>query len=208
MRIGELSRRTGVSVPTIKYYLREGMVQPGVRTGPNQSQYAEIHVRRLRLIRVLMDIGGLSVAGARDVLASLDSPTSSVFEMLGKVQRALIERWQPRLAAATEVATREAADAVGRRGWRIRASGPGMLALSGLLSTLRQLGDEDFMTLLDAFAEAAERLAQAELEVVRRRPDVYSMAEAVVVGTILGDAILTSLRRLAEEDAAARAFAG
>src|SRR5260370_21316392 len=112
MRIGELSRRAGLSVPTIKYYLREGMVQPGVRTGPNQAQYAEIHVRRLRLIRVLTDVGGLSVAGARDVLANLDSPALSVFEMLGKVQRALIERRQPPLAPATEVATHAAPVAI------------------------------------------------------------------------------------------------
>lgn len=29
MRIGELSRRTGVPVPTIKYYVREGLLPPG-----------------------------------------------------------------------------------------------------------------------------------------------------------------------------------
>ena len=47
MRIAELSRRSGVSVPTIKYYLREGLLAAGERTGPNQARYDEAHLRRL-----------------------------------------------------------------------------------------------------------------------------------------------------------------
>ena len=34
MRISELSTRSGVAVPTIKYYLREGLVPEGVRSSP------------------------------------------------------------------------------------------------------------------------------------------------------------------------------
>ncbi|CAA9274079.1 MAG: Regulatory protein MerR, partial [uncultured Actinomycetospora sp.] len=72
MRVAELSRRTGVSVASIKYYLREGLLPPGERTSPNQASYGDDHVRRLRLVRALIDVGGLSVVGTRDVLAAID----------------------------------------------------------------------------------------------------------------------------------------
>ena len=53
MRIAELSRDSGVPVPTIKYYVREGLLPPGELTSPNQAQYDASHLRRLRLIRAL-----------------------------------------------------------------------------------------------------------------------------------------------------------
>ncbi|WP_346281659.1 MerR family DNA-binding transcriptional regulator, partial [Pseudonocardia sp.] len=34
MRMAELSARTGVPIPTIKFYLREGLLPPGERTSP------------------------------------------------------------------------------------------------------------------------------------------------------------------------------
>ena len=74
MRIAELSRRSGASIPTIKYYVREEILPPGTATGRNQAEYSEDHVRRLRLIRALIDVGGLSVAAARQVLATVDPP--------------------------------------------------------------------------------------------------------------------------------------
>ncbi|GAA0307677.1 MerR family transcriptional regulator [Kineococcus aurantiacus] len=62
MRIGELSERSGVSAASIEYYAREGLLPPGERTGCNQTESAQAHLERLRLIRSLIDVGGLSVA--------------------------------------------------------------------------------------------------------------------------------------------------
>ena len=72
MRISELSRATGVPVATIKFYLREGLVPEGVRTSPNQAQYDDAHVQRLRLVRALVGVGGLSIAATREVLGHID----------------------------------------------------------------------------------------------------------------------------------------
>ena len=72
MRIAELSRLSGVTPATIKYYLREGLLAPGVHTHPNQVEYTEHHVTRLRLIRALIEIGGLSVSATSDLLSVLD----------------------------------------------------------------------------------------------------------------------------------------
>src|SRR5260370_33337848 len=88
MCIADRSRDSGVPVPTIKYYVREGLLPPGELTSPNQAQYDEFHLRRLRLIRALAEVGGLSIAAVRDLLAAAESPATSLHDALGKAQYA------------------------------------------------------------------------------------------------------------------------
>ena len=49
MRMSELSQTSGVAIPTIKYYLREGMLPQGVQLAATRAEYDESHLRRLRL---------------------------------------------------------------------------------------------------------------------------------------------------------------
>ncbi|MFE1500190.1 MerR family transcriptional regulator, partial [Streptomyces albidoflavus] len=72
MRIAELGRTCGVSTPTIKYYIREGLLPAGRLTSSNQARYTEEHVHRLRLIRALLELGGLSVTKVRAIVTVLD----------------------------------------------------------------------------------------------------------------------------------------
>ncbi|GGL94594.1 transcriptional regulator [Pseudomonas asuensis] len=51
MKIGELANRTGCSVETIRYYEREGLLPPAVRTAGNYRQYSEAHLERLTFVR-------------------------------------------------------------------------------------------------------------------------------------------------------------
>jgi DNA-binding transcriptional MerR regulator len=83
MRISELSSQTGVSVATVKFYLREQLLHEGVRTSATQAQYDESHVARLRLIRALLGPAGLSVAAAHQVIQAIEKPPESVHELLG-----------------------------------------------------------------------------------------------------------------------------
>jgi DNA-binding transcriptional MerR regulator len=205
--MGELSRRAGVPVPTIKYYLREGLLAPGERTSPNQMRYNDRHVRRLRLIRALIDIGGLSVAATRTVLTQIDTPDRPLHDVLGKAQYALTrQRDHTDDRDATAVTRDEVARLISRRGWRVRPTNPAVATLTGLLATLHDLGQDDIVALLDDFADAADRLAAAEIDLISRRTDVEAMIEGVVVGTALGDAMLAAVRRLAQENASSRYF--
>lgn len=73
MRVSRLSELTGIPVPTIKFYIRDGLVPKGTATARNQAIYGQEHVDRLRLIRALTGIGRLSLeTSARDVLAAID----------------------------------------------------------------------------------------------------------------------------------------
>ena len=55
--IGELSRRTGVKVPTIRYYEQMGLVAPEGRTEGNQRRYGRDGLERLSFIRHARDLG-------------------------------------------------------------------------------------------------------------------------------------------------------
>lgn len=205
MRIGELARRTGVPVPTIKYYTREGLLPPGERTSPNQVRYADSHVRRLKLIRAMLEVGGMSIATVGEVLAQVDAPKRTVHGMLGiaqsAVSRTAVERGTPE---DLERAERDAADLVRRHGWAVKPGNPGWAALVQLIATYRDLDRGDLLTLLDEYAAAAGRLAEAELATVAQVPTVDAKVEAVVLGTVLGDAAMSALRRIAQEDASSR----
>ncbi len=74
MRVSSLSDRSGVPLSTIKYYIREGLLAAGERSGPNRASYSERHVERLDLIRALREVGGLGIEAVRRVLDAVDHP--------------------------------------------------------------------------------------------------------------------------------------
>jgi DNA-binding transcriptional MerR regulator len=205
MRVGELSRRSGVSVASIKYYLREGLLPPGERTSPNQAAYDEGHVRRLRMVRALIDVGGLSVAATRDVLAAVDDPDVPLHEALGRAQATTT----PPLNSedddeARAGADRALADLVRERGWHVAPHNPAWNTAVEVLATYHRLGDDDLARQLGLYAEVMEDVARREVAAVVDRGDRARTVEGVVVGTVLGDTLLAALRRLAQEHCSAQ----
>ncbi len=209
MRIAELSRESGVPVATIKYYVREGLLPRGELTSPNQAAYDDRHVRRLRLIRALVEAGNLSIAETRDVLASIDSPGKTLHQTLGKAQRAVTPRFERQVRGESwAAAAEEVAELVRRRGWQVKQGSPAWELLTQVLATLHELDQDDLAALLDRYADAAENLAEAEVRCVLERHDLESILEGVVIGVALGDTLLAALRRLAQADVSARLTRG
>ncbi|MGP4088730.1 MerR family transcriptional regulator [Streptomyces sp. KR55] len=206
MRIGELSRKTGVPVPTIKYYVREGLLPPGELTSPNQATYGETHERRLQLIRALLDVGGLKVAEIADVLAAVDDPKRPLHKVLGAAADRLGSTNIEHDDAESAAAQAAVADLISRRGWRTHESNPAAADLSKALAAMARLGHGAFVEVLDDYADAAEQVARADLGYVDRRVAVEDMVEGVVVGTVLGEAVFSALRRLAHVDASAKLY--
>lgn len=208
MRIGELSRRTGVPVPTIKYYLREGLLPGGELTSPNQAQYGESHVHRLKLVRAMVEVGKLSVAATRDVLNAIDEPGNSLHSVLGIAQAAVTPEVTVSDPAAWEQAEQLVEELIVRQGWEVKPGNPARQALAQLVVTFRDLRQDDLVGLLDDYAVAAGRLSVAELALIGRREGLDSKVEGAVLGTVLGDALIGAMRRLAQADASHRAFEG
>ncbi|MFD6277405.1 MerR family transcriptional regulator [Streptomyces sp. NPDC060209] len=208
MRIGELSRKSGVPVPTIKYYVREGLLPAGMLTSPNQARYDDGHERRLRLIRALLDVGGMPLSAIAEVLEAVDDPEQPVHMVLGAAAIRITPEEPEDAGPESAEAREEVAALLARRGWRVGPDNPAGRSLAGVLAALHRAGHGGFVELLDLYAEAAESVASADLDYVRRRVAREDLVESVVVGTVLGEAMFGALRRLAHVDASARAYEG
>lgn len=189
MRVAELGRVTGVSIPTIKYYLREGLLPPGRRSGPNQADYGESHVRRIRMIRTLVDVGGLSIASTKDVLAALARQDGTPALLEAMTPGAGTAAPDHDLPARTKVA--EVLGAHGLAGLTCTTAGRSLLAA---VTALYELDRTDLLALLEPLTELCVRLAEIEVAAVRCHDDL----EGVVIGTMLGDVVMTSIRRMAK----------
>ena len=200
VRISELSRAADVPIPTIKFYLRERLLPPGRPLATKRADYGEDHVRRLRLIRALIDVGQLPLSTVRTILAAVDDPELPIHDALGTAHGAL----GPDLRdAGPDVAeTRDEIDEFVRDlGWDVSPDSPPRNELAVALATLRRMGWTDAHAgMFTRYARAADRLAATEVR--RTTPKGASRAETmerVVVGTVVFDAVLSALRRLAQE---------
>jgi DNA-binding transcriptional MerR regulator len=215
MQMSELSRRSGVPIPTIKYYLREGLMLPGTATAATRAEYGEPHVRRLRLIRALLEVGGLPVASIRRIIAALDDETVSLHELFGTVQYALPPRVAPRPGDADwQAAEREVDALITELGWTVEPDSPARGLLAGALVALDRLDQAPAGPSLRVYADVVRRLAGLEIDSVRLSAGVESAGlgqrtdalESVVAGMVLYERVIIALRRLAQEDASARRF--
>lgn len=199
MRVSELSAATGVSVPTIKYYLREGLLFEGVRTSPTQADYGDDHVRRLRVIRALVD-SGVSIAETRSVVRALDDPPQSPHDLLGAAHAAVT----PHVGGHVDLA--EAESLVTQLGWQPGICDPDVVA--GVAQALQALDRAGFgipPDLMAAYLDAVRRIAEAEVAgVPTDSPD--AAVRYVVLGSVLVEPLLLALRRVAQQVASAQRF--
>ncbi|MCC6215669.1 MAG: MerR family transcriptional regulator [Polyangiaceae bacterium] len=90
LKIGDLARRTGVSVPTIHFYLREGLLPAAPRkTSRNMAYYDESYVARIRLIRRLQDERRLPLRVIRSLLAETEGSGEEVLDLVEVQARVL-----------------------------------------------------------------------------------------------------------------------
>lgn len=211
MRLAELSERSGVSTATIKYYLREGLLQPGHRVTATQAEYGEEHLRRLGLVRALIQIGKVPVAVAREVIAAAEDTTLDHHMRLGAATRAL-----PHVPApaeddeATRTARRSVDALLEQLGWRGMPDepSPALGTLIASVAALVRLGYPCDTAHLLPYGRIAAELAVADLDTVEEQPTDAGQIEAAVALTVLYEPVLLSLRRLAHIQESARRFGG
>jgi len=80
LTIGELSRRTQVKVPTIRYYEQIGLLAEPIRTEGQQRRYRSEDVRRLNFIRHARELG-FEVDAIRQLLGLAGDPDRSCGEV-------------------------------------------------------------------------------------------------------------------------------
>ena len=199
MKISELSRRTDVTVPTLKFYLRDGLLHPGQVLNRTQASYDESHVERTRLVRALTESAGLDLASVRAVLATLQHRPADWTEFLGEVQLASNspgpqddDRDDEQMAW-----TGRARDLMVELGWQVDPDSPLIARLGAQLRAADRGGVRRQPDTLQRWAASARLAAQADLATVPEDP--IGALRQVVVGTALIDPVLATLRRLAQQ---------
>jgi DNA-binding transcriptional MerR regulator len=205
MKVSELSAASGVSLATIKFYLREGLLPSGTATGRNQATYDERHVHRLRLIRALTEVGKLSLRDIRRILAAAEDAAIPVHHLLGVAQAAL-EPEPPTTADPAEVAAARTTidEALSALGWDVDDRSPAVTTLAHTVAALRRLGWDVSPERLVRYGSAIDALASEEVSIRDGDAPREAVVERMVVGSVLYEGVLTSLRRLAHEHHSAR----
>ncbi|WP_030758723.1 MULTISPECIES: MerR family transcriptional regulator [unclassified Streptomyces] len=221
MRLAELSERSGVAIATIKYYLREGLLPAGRRVSATTADYDEGHLRRLRLVRAMIQVGEVPVARVRQVLAHVDD------ESLGRTMRLGAALWAlPREPERVDgkgggadrdgedeamTAARAEVDQLLRTlGWstarEVGELSPVHRSLVSAVATLTRLGYPWDAALMAPYARLMHQVAARDLDFVETFPSEAEKVETAVAATILFQPVLKALHRLAQEEESARRY--
>ena len=143
MLVSELADRADVPLATVKYYLREGLLPPGEIVGPRRAEYDEAHLRRLRVLRALREVGGASVSALQVIVDAVEDDSRPSHEIFCEIADALspplpdeAQRPDPELGRSVDAAI----DAVGWSDIRPDA------AARSRLDAVVQLGGAELLT--------------------------------------------------------------
>jgi len=78
--IGKLAKKAGVSIDTVRFYERRGLIEEPARTESNYRLYKEEDAERLRFIKRAKDLG-FSLSEIKELLALRHNPTASKSEV-------------------------------------------------------------------------------------------------------------------------------
>lgn len=201
MRLAELSTRSGVPTTTIKYYLQLGLLHSGDRQSSTWSSYDDSHVRRIALIRALIDVGGLPLGAVHRVLEVITDEAVSLHQALGTAQWLL----SPTIGDEPSAESCERVSALlERHNWELAPDSPHRRVLAAALDQLDHLAFPAPDALLDQYAEALSRFAPSEVAPITTATDRAAAIEHLVIGTLLYEPLLATMRRMAHESESAR----
>ncbi|MEV7887973.1 MerR family transcriptional regulator [Streptomyces sp. NPDC002817] len=211
MRLAELSERSGVSTATIKYYLREGLLAPGRQINTTTAEYDEEHLRRLKLVRAMIQVGRVPVATVREVLGHVDDESLPRAMRLGAAVWAMPQVPEPDADDEFVQGARVAMEELLRTlGWSnaqaMTTISPSFRSLVVATAALRRLGyDWDPGTLVP-YARLMHQVAELDMEFMESHVSEAEKAEVAVLGVVLVEPMLRALHRLAQEEESTRRY--
>lgn len=211
MRLAELSERSGVSTATIKYYLREGLLAPGRQINTTTAEYDEEHLRRLRLIRAMIQVGRVPVATVREVLSHVDDDSLPRAMRLGAAVWALPQVPEPDADDEFVQGARVAMEGLLKTlGWSnaqaMTTVSPSFRSLVVATAALRRLGYDWNPETLVPYARLMRQVAELDMEFMESHVSEAEKAEVAVLGVVLVEPMLRALHRLAQEEESTRRY--
>ncbi len=188
-RMGELCTLTGLPRQVIHFYIHEGLLPEGTKTGKTTAYYGAEHLDRLRLIKTLQDERFLPLKAIKALFdAELGSFTAEqrmhLSEVATRVRGALAQTAERAdaiaLAAAHGLSVQDVADLAEIGILRVHVEPSGATFIDGrdaelvaLFASLRKAGFTDDLGFtardLGIYVEAASMMLRREAELVARR---------------------------------------
>ena len=202
MQLKELSAATGVSAASIKFYLREGLLQRGDEIHPTRAEYGSRHVERLELIAGLRSVVGLHIDQIRTLIGLVEDPAVSRLDLLGRTQAMVIgvpTEAVPDHPLVTEL--------LGAQDWPDAPSDARAL-LNKTLRDMEATGLSVSADVVLGYAHAADQVAKQDLGTVFDAQSRDQAALAVAVGVRAYSRLLLSLVALAQASQSIRRLGG
>lgn len=197
--LGRLAEAAGVPVGTVKYYLREGLLPAGRLRSATRADYDGEHLRRLRLLRLLREVGDVPIDRLRGLVEVLESGGPGL-ELLGSGVAALAPAPRHPATAHDERAARLADDLAAERGWELTPGSTSHARLTDVLATALEFereGPGPVEDLARGYARVADELGASDIAAIDAE-DPAAMLAQVVVGKVVYGRLLEVLREVAE----------
>lgn len=195
MNLSELSRRSGCSTASIKFYRREGILPPGRRITATRQDYGENHLARIELVQALREVAGLGIAEIRAITQQIDAGAS------------LVEVVRAAHSAVLGLPTEVVADAVPQddlTGRLIRSCAwpdvptPARAALVGHLAQMAEHGIGPSLDQLTAYASTLDVIARDNIDELTRASSLDDAVRRVAVAAATQYRLVTLVLALAQ----------
>jgi Hg(II)-responsive transcriptional regulator len=90
MRIGELAKRAGVNIQTVRYYERRGLLHDPRRHADGYREYTETTLERLRFIKRAQELG-FTLSEIGELLALRLNPGTTAAEVKSRAKEKITE---------------------------------------------------------------------------------------------------------------------
>lgn len=100
LRMGELAEASGVPAPTIKHYLREGLLPEPVKTSRNMAYYPPSSVERIKLIKRLQQERFMPLKAIRKLLEEDPERAGALLELEDRILDRALAGERARTSAA------------------------------------------------------------------------------------------------------------
>lgn len=222
IKMSELSKRSGVPGPTIKHYIREGLLPgPEVRTSRNMAYYDARLAGRIRVIKELQAerflplrvIGGLLEDAPSDkIKPDRDAAQRRVLTALApvleeKTERGSVQRRKRSDVIKTFGVSRAELDSLEKAGvLELRGEGDTAgysgidLRLLDILADVRRLGLGELfpISVAEPYFTAVKKLVEFEIDVFRHRALdnqlTIPLGDVAKAAVELGERLITTLR--------------
>lgn len=193
MRLAELSELTHVPVPTIKFYLREGLLRPGTPITARQSDYDDTHVHRLRLIRGLSKVHGSTLEEIRRVLDIVET-NETPLDATGQAEHA---RLAENVEESPEIIERRqrTREYVAALGFSPRTPDAFVDQLGEVLHIATLAGFPPVDSGMQVYARAAMLVAESEMAAIPW-DDAPNAASQALLGTMLYEPVFGLMRKM------------